>query len=159
MSEIEIEIEKEKEISKYVKQCLTDYPANLSRLEALKNNLHNLRVRGDVKVQDYKENHKSAPKTAHTDPVFNHVTRIEALEKEIETLKRNTEPLTKMINDLKSPYALDSSLNADMIKILGFYYFGRNSVAAILEVTGWSRAGFFRKKNKLTELARSYLGY
>ncbi len=149
----------EKEITQYVDRCLQDYPANLTRIEVIKRDLQALRVRGDIQIQDSSKVHSAALKTMHSDPVFEHVTRIEYLEKEIERLKRSTEPLTKMIQDLKSPYSLKNSLNSDMIKILGLYYFGRNQVSTILDATGWSRAGFFRKKKQLAELARSYLGY
>ena len=149
----------EKEISQYVEQCLQNYPANLTRIEVLKKDLQVMRASGDVQAQNYLTIHSRPPKTAHSDPVFAHVVRLEYIETEIERLKRDTEPITRMIQDLKSPYSLDNSLNSDMIKILGFYYFGRNPLSTILDATGWSRAGFFRKKKQLSELARSYLGY
>ena len=148
----------EKEIVKYVEQCLHDYPANLTRIEVLRKDLQILRLRGDVHAQNYENLHVKTTKK-YSDPVSAHVEKIEYLEAEIERLKRNTEPLTKMIQDLKSPYSLETSLNSDMIKIIGLHYFGRNPLSAILDATGWSRAGFFRKKKQLAELARSYLGY
>lgn len=149
----------EKEIIQKVEKCLQSYPANLSRMEVLRKDLHVLKVQGDVKGQNYENVRAAQSQTGHSDPVFNFVKRVEELEREIERIARITEPLTKMIQDLKTPYALDQSLNSDFIKILGLYYFGRNPVVNILEETGWSRAGFFRKKKQLQDLARSYLGY
>jgi len=149
----------EKEIILEVEECLRNYPANFARIEVLQKDLHVLRLRGDVQAQNYVNIRNGDSKTTHSDPVFDFVRQIEKLEREIEGLKRITDPLTKMIQDLKTPYATEQSLNSDFIKILGLDYFGRNPVANILEATGWSRAGFFRKKKQLQELARSYLGY
>ena len=149
----------EKEILQYVDECLHNYPANLTRIEVLKKDLQVLRARGDVTAQNYLRIYNNDSKTTPSNPVVAHVEKIQRMEEEIERLKRVTDPITKMIQDLKTPYALDNSLNSDMIKILGLTYFGRNPVATILEATGWSRAGFFRKKKQLTDLARSYLGY
>ena len=149
----------EKEIILEVEECLRNYPANLTRIEVLRKDLQVLRARGDVQAQNYVKIYNSGSRTTHSDPVFDFVRQIEKLEHEIERLKRITDPLTKMIQDLKTPYASNQSLNSDFIKILGLDYFGRNPVVNILDVTGWSRAGFFRKKKQLQELARSYLGY
>mgnify|MGYP007101887388 CR=1 FL=1 len=153
-----IELTTEKEIAQYVEECLQDYPANLTRIEVLKKDLEVLRALGDVKAQNYVKIYNNDSRTTPDDPVAQHVQKVMKLEEEIERLKRVTEPLTKMIQDLKSPYALDKSLNSDFIKILGLSYFGRNQTPIILDATGWSRAGFFRKKKQLAELARSYLG-
>ena len=101
----------------------------------------------------------SVKKGMHSDPVVSYVIQIEKLEEEIKRLQRITEPISKMIQDLKTPYASEDSLNNDYIKILGLYYFGRNSVQIILDITQWSRAAFFRKKKKLALLAKNYLGY
>lgn len=149
----------EKEILEQVEECLQDYPANFSRVEVLKKDLQILRARGDVQAQNYVRIYNNDSRTTHSDPVANYFEEIQKKEEEIDRLKRITDPITKMIQDLKTPYALDSSLNSDFIKILGLSYFGRNTVENILDSTGWSRASYFRKKKKLAELARSYLGY
>ena len=149
----------EQEIMQEVEECLRNYPANFTRIDVLQKDLQVLRARGDVQAQNYVRIYNSDSKTTHSDPVFDFVKQIERLEKEIGRLKRITEPLTKMIQDLKTPYASEQSLNSDFLKILGLYYFGRNPVANILDETQWSRAGFFRKKKQLQSLARSYLGY
>lgn len=149
----------EKEILEQVEECLQDYPANFSRVEVLKKDLQILRARGDVQAQNYVRIYNNDSRTTHSDPVANYFEEIQKKEEEIDRLKRIIDPITKMIQDLKTPYALDSSLNSDFIKILGLSYFGRNTVESILDSTGWSRASYFRKKKKLAELARSYLGY
>ena len=149
----------DKEIAEYVEQCLQDYPANLTRIDVLKRDLEVLRARGDVQAQNYVRIYNSDSRTTPSQPVPTFVESVMRIEQEIERLGRITDPITKMIQDLKTPYALDASLNTDMIKILGLCYFGRNPVRSILEATGWSRAGFFRKKKQLADLARSYLGY
>ena len=149
----------EKEITQKVEDALQYYPAHLTRIEVLRKDLQVLRARGDVQVQNYVRVYQNDSKTNFSDPVVAHVEKIQKLEEEIEKLKRVTEPLTKMIQDLKSPYATEQSLNSDFIKILGLWYFGRNPLSTILDITGWSRAGFFRKKKQLHVLARNYLGY
>ncbi len=147
------------EIVELVNECLQDYPSNLTRVDVLKRDLEVLRMQTDVKVQNYVKVYQSNKDRTPTDPVSEYVQKIEKLEKEIERLKRITEPLTRMIQDLKSPYSLEASLNSDFIKILGLHFFGRNPLPIILSSTGWSRASFFRKKKQLINLARSYLGY
>ena len=149
----------EQEIIQEVDECLKSYPANFARIEVLQKDLQVLRANGDVKAQNYVKIYNSDTRITHSNPVFDFVQQIERLEQEIEKLKRITEPLTKMIQDLKTPYASDQSLNSDFLKIMGLFYFGRNPIANILDETGWSRAGFFRKKKQLQKLARSYLGY
>ena len=79
------------------------------------------------------------------------------LKEEINGLYVATVPLKKMIADLSSGEKIDNIAAKDMLLVLGACYFGRNPVHAILEMTGWSRANFFRKKNSLIELARDYL--
>lgn len=148
----------EKEIIKYIDECLEYYPANLTRLETMKKDLQILRMRGDVKAQNYVRIYNNDTRTTYSDPVPSFVERIQYIEEEITRLMQITEPITKMIEELRSPYALDGSLNSDLLKVMGLSYFGRNRVDNILELTGWSRAGYFRKKKKLVELARSYLG-
>ena len=152
------EFESEKEIYRYVDECLQYYPANITRIGVLQKDLQILRARGDVQAQNYVKIYNNDSRTTPSDPVAEYVYQIQRIEAEIERLKRITEPLTKMIQDLKTPYATDAWLNSDFIKILGIHYFGRNPLTGILDATGWSRAGFFRKKKQLSELARSYLG-
>ena len=149
--------EDENEILNYIEECLQDYPANLSRIDVLRRDLSVFRASTDVQAQNYSAA-KNAPKTKHSDPVHDFVAKIERFEKEIERLERITTPITRMIQDLKSPYALEGSLNSDFIKILGLHYFGRNPLPIVLESGNWSRATFFRKKKKLLKLAQDYLG-
>ena len=148
----------EKEIWGFVDECLENYPANLARLDTMKKNLQILRMRGDVQAQNYVRIYNHDSRTRHSDPVPVYVESIQRIEKEIERLTQITEPITRMIEDLRSPYSLDSSLNSDFLEIMGLGYFGRNNVASILDTTGMSRAGYFRKKKQLAGLARSYLG-
>ena len=78
------------------------------------------------------------------------------LEEEIKGLYAMTKPLKMMINNLSDGRA-DNDAAKDMLTVLGLCYFGRNPVSAILETTGWSRANFFRKKNRHIECAKDYL--
>lgn len=149
----------DKETLQYIDECLEDYPSNLTRIEVLNKDLNMLRASSDVHAQNYLTIRNKDSKTRHSDPVVSYVLKIEKLEEEIGRLKRITEPISKMIQDLKTPYASESSLNNDFIKILGLYYFGRNPIQIILDITQWSRAAFFRKKKKLALLAKNYLGY
>ncbi|MBQ9420042.1 MAG: hypothetical protein IJU31_06690, partial [Synergistaceae bacterium] len=123
----------EKEIAAYVEECLQGYPANLTRIDVLRKDLAILRDRGDVQAQNYVRIYNNDSRTTHSDPVPAYVERIQKLEEEIERLQRITDPITKMIQDLKTPYATDSSLNSDFIKIMGLSYFGRNPVNTILD--------------------------
>ncbi|MBR0253794.1 MAG: hypothetical protein IJQ57_10640 [Synergistaceae bacterium] len=147
----------QEEYYRYIEDCLSNYPSNLSRLEVLQKDLELLRASTDVQAQNYSAVNNS-PKTKHSDPVPEYVQRIEKLENEIAKLDRKTTQITKMIKDLKSPYALEGSKNSDFIKILGLHYFSGNPLFIILETTGWSRATFFRKKRQLFDLALQYLG-
>lgn len=151
----------DKETLQYVDECLENYPSNLIRIEVLNKDLQLLRSSSDVHAQNYLRihNNDSVNRGSHSDPVVSYVLQIEKVEEEIKRLQRITEPISKMIQDLKTPYATDDSLNNDFIKILGLYYFGRNSVQIVLEITRWSRAAFFRKKKQLALLAKNYLGY
>ena len=148
----------DKEALRYTEECLYNYPSNLTRIEVLRKDLHVLSAHTDVTIQNYVRIY-SKDNSKHSDPVAAFYEKIEHLEAQIEQLKRNTEPLSKMIQDFRSPYSTNNSLNADFIKILGLYYFARNPVAVVLDATNWSRAGFFRKKNQLVKVARNYLGY
>ena len=143
----------------HIDECLEAYPSNLTRIEVLNKDLNLLRASSDVHAQNYLTIRNKDSKTHHNDPVVSYVLKIEKLEEEIARLKRITEPISKMIQDLKTPYASESSLNNDFIKILGLYYFGRNPIQIVLDITQWSRAAFFRKKKKLALLAKNYLGY
>lgn len=149
----------ELEIIELINEYLQDYPSNLTRVKVLQRDLDVLRAQTDVKAQNYVKVYQGDKDRTPGDPVSEYVQKIEKLEKEIGQLERITEPITKMIQDLKSPYALEASLNSDFIKILGLHYFGRNPLPTILNATGWSRASFFRKKKMLIKLAKSYLGY
>ena len=149
----------EKEMLQYIDECLEDYPSNLTRIEVLNRDLSELRASSDVHAQNYLVIRNKDSKIRHSDPVVSYVLKIERLEEEIKRLQRITEPISKMIQDLKTPYASEDSLNNDYIKILGLYYFGRNPVQIILDITQWSRAAFFRKKKQLALLAKNYLGY
>ncbi len=142
-----------------VNDYLEDYPANLTRIDVLKKDLEVLRAQSDVKGQIYDRVYQSQDNRSLSDPVSEYVQRLEKCEKDIQRLIRITEPITRMIQDLKSPYSLKPSLNSDFIKILGLHYFGRNPVSITLSTTGWSRASFFRKKKQLIKLAQTYLGY
>ena len=124
----------------------------------MKKELQILRMRGDVQAQNYVRIYNNDSKTRHSDPVPTYVESIQRIEKEIERLTQITDPITKMIEDLRNPYSPDSSLNSDFLEIMGLGYFGRNNVANILDATGLSRAAYFRKKKQLAELARSYFG-
>ena len=96
-------------------------------------------ARLDVLTQDYQSNPS------------------DKLETEINSLRSMTQPLQKMIDDLSSNEKIDNILSQDMLTVLGTCYFGRNSINAILEMTGWSRAKLFRRKNNLIKLAADYL--
>ena len=148
----------EQEIVNYIEECLQDYPANLTRIEVLRRDLEVLRASTDVKGHMLSALGESRKKRAPSDPVHEYVAKIERLEFEIERLDRITMPITRMIKDLKSPYALKGSLNDDFIKVLGLYYFGRNTMDIVLKSGGWSRATFFRRKKELIKLTQDYLG-
>ena len=149
----------EKEIIQQVEEILENYPSNLTRIEVLRKDLTVLRASTDVTSLDYIKVINDDTKKDYSDPVVRYVLKIEKLEEEIKRLERITDPITKMVQDLKSPYATDSSLNNDFVKLLGLYYFGRNPVQIVLDETKWSRAGFFRKRKRLALLAKNYLGF
>ena len=94
--------EDQEEIINYIEECLSDYPANLTRIDVLRRDLDVLRATTDVQGHMLSSIGGKAKKRAASDPVHEYVARIERLEKEIDRLERITEPITRMIKDLKT---------------------------------------------------------
>ena len=110
---------KNRTLFRYAEKCLYEYKKNLSRLDFLQEDLLRLKNAGDVKVQQY---NLSIGNNSPSDPIFSHLIKIENIEKQIDDLKRITEPITNLISDLRACKNF-SNRKKTMLFILELYYF------------------------------------
>ncbi|MBR1603693.1 MAG: hypothetical protein IJ667_09665, partial [Synergistaceae bacterium] len=141
---------------KYAEKCLYEYKRNLAALEILRQELQSERNSTDVHGQNYKDalSFTGTP----SNPVLNRLVRIEKLEERIRQLEHYTEPVTRLIADLKAPYVREGSQKAELHSIMELYYFGQNSVAIILSELHISRQSMFRHRRTLVKTLMGYMG-
>lgn len=147
-------MKKDKNAYQFAEKCLYEYKKNLARREILLDDLRALQKSGDVKAQQYVFNFSI--RGAHSDPVEAHYMRIENLEKQIENLRRITEPITKMLRDLRG--ASFSNRKKAMLLILELYYFKGCPIEYVARKIRYGRSLFFELKRELVYLAMEYLG-
>ena len=140
----------------YAEKCLRNYHANQARIKILTDDLRILRAGSDVQAQQYDKS--TGQFYIGFDPVISYVDKVLALESQIRRLERNTKPITQLIQDLRTPYALDKSRNTDYLKIIELYYFGGNSLDAVSQEMHCSRSTLFYRRRGLIQLTVGYLG-
>ena len=82
---------------------------------------------------------------------------IESIEGKIQCLKRQTEPIGLLIEDLSSPEVLEYSDNKGLLDILRLLYFGRNPADMVIEELKLARRTFYNRRRELVNMAISYL--
>lgn len=144
---------------RFAERCLYTYKENLARLEVLREDLRVIRSLSSVKVQDYDYNTISSTPGGHGDPVVERLLRIEHLEEKITGLERRTKPITRLLEDLESPYVLEESRRATLLKILQYVYLGGNSWQDAANELRLGRSAFFDRRRELVNIAIRYLGF
>ncbi len=147
---------KEKNKFRYAEKCLYEYKKNLARLDVLCEDLRVLQCSSDVKVQRY--DRIFSTNGCPSDPVFNHIVKIESIEEEIQKIKRLTDPIDRMIRDFSAPEVLKNSYQNKLLEILRYVYFGNNSWRDVAQEMHIGKSLFFHYKNELVKCAIDYLG-
>lgn len=142
---------------RHAEKCLYEYKRNLACLEVLKQDLQVLKNSDDVHAQNYEVpfNKNSQP----SDPVASRVEKIEAIERRIKQVERWTKPVERLEKDLNSPEVLENSHNKDLLQILKLFYFGKNSVNAVIDEMALGRTTFFNYRHELVIMAINYFGF
>ena len=147
---------KRNEIFRYAEKCLYEYHSNLARLEILREDLRVLRASFDFQSKSY----QSA--VAHygtvSDPVANHVIKIQELEAQIKRLERNTEPITKLIESINTMELKKYSKGNEYKKILELFYFSEFSLSEVASKLKKSRQTISKRRQALVHKAVGYLG-
>lgn len=141
---------------KYAEKCLYEYNKNLAALETLRQELQIERSNIDVHAQSYEQNVRSTGTISN--PVWLRLMRIDKLEGRIRQLEHYTEPVTRLIADLKAPYVREGSPKAILYSLMELYYFGQNNIATIMSELHISRPSMFRHKENLVRTLMGYMG-
>lgn len=127
---------------RWAERCLYDYPANVERLERLRENLRRM---SSMPVQNYQPGKKSGT----TDPVGRYVERVMELEEEITRLESRVAPVERLLGKL----ALGPALLRDMAKILALRYWEKRTWPEIAEETGLAERTLFRRRELIVKWA------
>ena len=141
---------------KYAEKCLYEYKRNLAALEILRQELQSERSSTDVHGQNYKDalSFTGTP----SNPVLSRLLKIERIECRIKLLTQYTEPVTRLIADLKAPYVLEGSAKAELYTLMELYYFGQNGVGVISDELHMSRQTMYNRRRELIKMLMSYMG-
>ena len=148
---------KERDVFRYVEKCLYEYKRNIACLKILKDDLRVEQAGCDVHVQNYQ--YTGTPTGEPSNPVESRLIKIEKLEERIRILERCTQPISRLIEDLTAPYVHDGSAKAEMYAIMELYYFGQNSLSAILVELHMSRKCAYTRRQELVKMAMGYMGH
>lgn len=147
---------KRNEIFRYAEKCLYEYHSNLARLEVLREDLRVLRASFDFQSKNYQS--AIAHYGSVSDPVANHVIKIQELEAQIKRLERNTEPITKLIESINTMELKKYSKGNEYKKILELFYFSEFSLSEVASKLKKSRQTISKRRQALVHKAVGYLG-
>ena len=143
---------------RHVEKCLYSYKDNLARIAALNDDLTILRAGSDVHAQNYQQRLNNS--IASANPVASYVEKIQKLENHIIKLKRVTEPVTRLINDIEAAIInSDSNVMRDFNILLNSFYFGRCSLIEVAAIIEKSRKTLSKRRTALVKKAAIYLGF
>ena len=139
---------------KFAESCMFQYLENLARIEALRDDLKMVDMQSSVKIQSYEE---YSPTVGYIDNIPVRLMKIDMLESLIAGLERWTKPITRLLNDLDSPYNV-SPERQDLLNILRIRYIHRNTWDRSLEYLKMRRETFSERRKRLVEMAIGYMG-
>ena len=139
---------------RYAEKCLYNYKTNLARLEVLNEDLRVLRSGGDIKGVTYQLTFNFGDN--YSDPVFNHVAKIEKLESQIKKLERITRPITKLIQELST--AKQGTINQELKKIFELFYVSGLLLSDVANELHRSYRTLSSRRYKLVIRTIEYLG-
>ncbi len=146
----------EKNNFRHAEKCLYEYKRNLACIDILKEDLRVLKATTDVNAQNYDK--PFTKNNSPSDPVAQHLIKLEQIEVRIKLLERWTKPIERLIADLSSD-VLDGSKKKGLLQVLKLFYFGNNVPDPVMEELNISRRAFFRKRRELVLMAIDYLGF
>jgi hypothetical protein len=146
---------KERDKFRYAEKCLYEYKRNVAGLKVLREDLRVAQAGLDVKAQSYQLTFGFEGEVR--DPVHQRLVKIESLESKIQWLKRQTDPIGLLIEDLSAPEVLEYSDNKGLLDILRLLYFGRNPADIVIEELKLARRTFYNRRRELVNMAISYL--
>ena len=83
--------------------------------------------------------------------------KIESLENQIKRLRRNTAPITELINDMST--AKEGTKNYDYKMLIELFYFGGLLLSEIADELHKSRRTLSQRRQSLVLKAAGYLGF
>ena len=147
---------KERDMFKYAEKCLYEYPRNLACLEVLRGDLQLEHSGSDVHAQNYQA--QFICKGLSTNPIEARQMRIERLDERIRQLERCTQPISRLIDDLKAPYVHEGSVKAELLPVIELHYFGENSLTYIMRELHIGRQSLYNRRRMLVKMLMRYMG-
>ena len=147
---------KERDMFKYAEKCLYDYPRNMACLEVLRVDLQLEHSGSDVHAQNYQA--QFICKGLSTNPIEARQMRIERLDERIRQLERCTQPISRLIDDLKAPYVHEGSVKAELLPVIELHYFGENSLTYIMRELHIGRQSLHNRRRMLVKMLMRYMG-
>ncbi|MCR5347155.1 MAG: hypothetical protein K6E38_05195 [Fretibacterium sp.] len=142
----------DREASRRAEECLYGYRLNLSRLRTLRGRLGLLEASPSNRGVSYERYGGGVP----GDPVAKRMERIDRLERQIAELESRTEPITRMLEDLREDYGLESSRSRELFQLLELRYFAGGTWPEIAVKLGVSETALKRRRRHLLRLAMDY---
>ena len=147
---------KKRDNYRFAEKCLYEYPANCSKLLSLQQELALVCGSSDARGHSYNVGENVSG--VHSDPVSSYVEHKMRIEFRICYVRRYTEPITRLVDDLNSSNVLENSKKDDCRKILQLFYFGRNPMNAVLGELNCGKDVFYERRKFLVNSAIQYLG-
>ena len=142
-----------RESFRFVEKCLYNYPANLARIEVLKEDLRVLRAYGDTRSPSIQLTFNFS--NTYSDPVVAHVEKVQRLEAQIQRLERITKPITKLMEDVKR---MKGTNHLEQKEILEQFYFSGVPLSEVADSLHRSKRTLSRRRKFLVYKIMEYLG-
>ena len=139
---------------KFAESCMFQYLRNTARIESLRDDLKMVDMQSSIKSPIYDEYH---PTVGYIDNIPVRIMKIDMLEGMIAGLERWTKPITRLLNDLDSPYNI-SPERQDLGGILRIRYIYGNTWEKSLEYLKMPKVRFLERRRQLVEMAIGYMG-
>ena len=140
---------------RYVEKRLYNYLSDLEKLREFQSRLEYLQGSGSVHAQGYDA--ICASGGLYSDPVSEYYSQLDWAERAVRKMLRRLEPISRLIEDLNNPDALDLTSNDYHMTILEKFYFQKIPMTELLRLTHWSRTAFYARRYDLVNRAREYM--